>query len=160
MRRSWASSSDAGNAALARKNTSTFGDRCRVVHAAVWIENGPVNYDPSLEQWGYHVGSGAASATAVTMDHLLEELGWERVDFAKMDVEGAERHILSAPGAWADRVARMQVETHNGYTVDQCVRDLRALGFDAAGDRRHRSHWMVVSAHRDVGARDQAADNR
>ena len=32
---------------------------------------------------------------AITLDEMLDELKLDRVDFIKMDIEGAERHALS-----------------------------------------------------------------
>jgi FkbM family methyltransferase len=72
-------------------------DRARLVHAAVsdapgqlmFLQGGP---------YGHVVGSGstangashAVEVPALAIDDLLDSLGWDKVDFIKMDIEGSE----------------------------------------------------------------------
>ena len=63
------------------------------------------------------------------------------VDYAKIDVEGAERELLRETTGWAERVRTVSVEVHEPYTVEECSEDLRALGFETRVDPRH---WACV----------------
>jgi FkbM family methyltransferase len=68
-------------------------DRLRVVHAAVSDRPGTVRFhEASL--WGMidYPGLNAplVEVDAITLDWLLEQASWNRVDFIKMDVEGSE----------------------------------------------------------------------
>jgi FkbM family methyltransferase len=68
-------------------------DRVRVIHAAVADRDGSVEFSPA-GPYG-HVATPATNlprvrVPAVTVDRLLDDLGWERVDFIKIDVEGSE----------------------------------------------------------------------
>jgi len=74
---------------------------------------------------------------------LVEQYG--PVDFIKMDIEGAEREVLSKNTGWASAVRSIQVEVHDPYTVEQCERDLRELGFTPVA---HPSNVASVNATR------------
>ena len=76
---------------------------------------------------------------ALSLNSLLAREGGERrwVDYVKVDVEGAEAHLLRENTGWADRVGALKVEVHDPYTVDECLADVRSLGFAASRDTRH-----------------------
>jgi FkbM family methyltransferase len=138
---------DEANVRLARANLAPWGERCRVIHAAVWPEDGEVWY----HSWagatsGYRVATPERQATregpvapAVSLLSLLAAEGGEDhwVDYVKVDVEGAEAHLLRENTGWADGVGALKVEVHQPYTVDECLADVRALGFAASRDSRH-----------------------
>ncbi|MEA2374664.1 MAG: hypothetical protein QOD53_1127 [Thermoleophilaceae bacterium] len=138
---------DEGNVELARRNLAAWGSRCRVIHAAAWPEDGEV--------W-FHAWAGATSGytvaaperqpkregpvvPALSLDSLLAREGGSppRVDYLKMDVEGAERLLLRESTGWAESVGSIKVEIHEPYTVDGALADVSALGFAASRDRRH-----------------------
>ena len=82
----------------------TFADeisdgRVRLVEAAAWHSPGSLEFEVGgASQTGHVAGSHAAKTVtvrAVTLDQVVEELKLGRVDFIKMDIEGAERHALT-----------------------------------------------------------------
>jgi FkbM family methyltransferase len=68
-------------------------ERVRLVHAAVSNRPGTLKFR-QLGPYGHVAapGSGLDTVTvpALAVDDLLDELGWDRVDFIKMDIEGSE----------------------------------------------------------------------
>ena len=132
---------DGDNAALCRENIAAWRDRCELVHAGVWTSDGTVEYarDPGRAQ-SFHVASGQASASApaISLNTLLERTGAERVDYVKMDIEGAEAQVLTQATEWAQRVRSIKVEIHGSYTVEQCIEDLERLGFGTEAIPTHR----------------------
>lgn len=141
---------DPENAALARANVDPWGERCEVIEAAAWPWDGELRY-VRLEgaTSAHHVTDAPLDADpAVTPAHaispasLLACSGPEVVvDFAKVDVEGAERELLRENTRWASRVRSISVEVHDPYTVEECEGDLRALGYETRVDPRH---WGCV----------------
>jgi FkbM family methyltransferase len=138
------------NAALARRNTAAFGERCQVIRAAVWPEDGEVFYLP----WpggtsGYRAHrsapEGAEAVPAVSLRTLVEDHG--DIDYLKVDIEGAERELLCERTGWASHVRSLKVEVHQPYTAAACAEDLRRLGFRAWVDRRH---WACAAGVRDA----------
>ncbi len=145
---------DAENAALARANVAPWGGRCEVIEAGVWPDDGEIRYvrlDGATA--GHHVTDApldadpaVTSSVAISPWSLLALDGPDAVvDFAKIDVEGAERELLTRNSHWAGRVRTVAVEVHEPYTVDACERDLRELGFETRVDPRH---WGCVIGFR------------
>jgi FkbM family methyltransferase len=72
--------------------------RVRLVRAAAWHSPGSLDFEVGKASQTGRVSDSGSSRTvtvrAVTLDDVLEELKLSRVDFIKMDIEGAERHAL------------------------------------------------------------------
>lgn len=134
---------DDANAALCDENVSAWQDRCEVIRAAIWVDDGTVNYkrDERSEQ-SYHVDDSVAeregpksvastrmSAPAVSLSTLVRRTGADWIDYVKMDIEGAESLVLKENTEWASRVRSIKVEVHPPYSVEECMEDLARLGF-------------------------------
>lgn len=84
------------NAALLRASVAANGwdqDRLRVVQAGVSDRPGTLEFCPQGPYGHVSVpadGTAGIQVPAVTLDDLLAEIGWDRVDFIKMDIEGSE----------------------------------------------------------------------
>jgi FkbM family methyltransferase len=129
---------DGANARLARANVEPWSDRCRIVQGAVWPTDGTVRYRLSAgAEYSAAVGPEGSEVRAVSIGTLIE--GHDgAVEYLKMDIEGAERDVLRAATAWADRVRCLKVEVHGpDYTTAECVSDLAALGFTTSVARDH-----------------------
>ena len=75
------------------------GGQVMLVVAAAWHSSGSLTFEIGSASQTGRVGNSpsgrAVSVRAVTLDQLVEELKLVRVDFIKMDIEGAERHALA-----------------------------------------------------------------
>lgn len=140
---------DADNAALARRNLAPFGERCTVVHAAAWTEDGELTYG-GTEAWGFRVsglegetttpaGDTVRHVRAMRIETILRECGLEeaRIDFAKIDVEGAEDRIVCAGARWLSAVQTIALEFHPPATREKMAAALEASGFTVHDDARH-----------------------
>jgi len=120
---------DPENLALAERNLLPVASRCELVEGAVWPEPGTISYGTPDAEDAYRVDkAGSRTAKAITLDELRDRVG--EPDYVKMDIEGAEGDVLTRNTAWASSVSRIGVEYHVPYGLDDCKRDLRALGFD------------------------------
>ena len=70
----------------------------------------------------------------MSLNTLLADSG--PPDYVKMDVEGAERALLSTATEWARQTKSIKVELHGDYSPDACRDDLRALGFETSQVRQ------------------------
>jgi FkbM family methyltransferase len=129
------------NAKLCIRNVAVFGKRCEVVEAAVWWHDGEVRYEtePGSEYGFYVAPQGSYRARAVTLQDLVaaNTPPGSAVDYVKMDIEGAERELLTRNTDWASRVRSIKVEVHPPYAMEECIRDLERLGFAAHVDSGH-----------------------
>ena len=73
--------------------------RVRLVVAAAWHSPGSLTFEIGNASQTGHVANAqsdrAVTVRAVTLDTMVDELNLGRVDFIKMDIEGAERHALA-----------------------------------------------------------------
>jgi FkbM family methyltransferase len=101
---------DARNAALLRASADYNGfDQLQVIEMAVSDHAGNIEFSPR-GPFG-HIATAATNLPSIrvrtiTVDDLLTELGWQHVDFVKMDIEGSElaalrgmKGLLSQPDA-------------------------------------------------------------
>ncbi len=118
------------SAELARRNVEPWGDRCEIVNAAIWHQDGEVILDTSEREYSAKVavGGNGALVAAISPKTLLGMTG-ERVDYAKIDIEGAEEGILRRAGEWAARVSCLKVELHAPYSTSAARADLTRQGF-------------------------------
>ncbi len=130
---------DPQNVELARRNTAPWGDRCSVVEGAVWVRDEVLRYRLSHgEECGATLAAdGPLEADGIPLETLVARIGWDAVYYVKMDIEGAERAVLSENTAWATRVRSIKVETHGTYSRHECAVDLERLGFSVSVDPRH-----------------------
>jgi FkbM family methyltransferase len=134
---------DGDNVALANRNLAPWGDRCRVIHAAVWPSDGEVHYrgwPGGTSNYQVTDGEEGTPVRAVSLAELVREHAGP-VDYVKVDVEGAERELLRDGTGWAEAVRCLKVELHGDYGVQDCQADLHRLGFDAWQDP---DHWACV----------------
>lgn len=137
---------DDGNAAMAVLNTQPWRDRITVINAAAWWETTRLMYSATPgEEYGLHVSpDGDRGVDAIAVGELVDRHG--PIDFLKMDVEGAERQILTHETGWASSVGAIQIELHEDYTIEACSADLRRIGFEPTAVRT--AHPLSVSAVR------------
>ncbi|HCG01570.1 MAG TPA: hypothetical protein DEV93_13610 [Chloroflexi bacterium] len=127
---------DPANATLARRNTQPWADRCEVICAPVWSERLMVGIQRQRgHESGFRVALDGGEIDTLLLNDLLAETG--SPDYVKMDIEGAERHVLVSAVAWASHVRALKVECHGSYTADECAQDLARLGFRATVEARH-----------------------
>ncbi len=120
------------NAALLQASTRLNGfNNLQVVHAAVSDRPGVVEFCPD-GPWGQIAAAGGNRARvpveAVTVDALLDRVGWDGVELLKLDVEGSEvaavagmSRLLSGPAA------PVLIYESNGHALHTCGRTVSEL---------------------------------
>jgi FkbM family methyltransferase len=136
------------NAQTAESNTSSFRDRLKVVHAAIWHESGIINYAGEGED-GFHVtltDPAGRSVATITMEKLLLQEGLSHIDFLKIDIEGAEEQLICQGNPdWLKQVQSMSCEIHSDHLFEPILRMLERYNFETERDSRH---WNCVLARK------------
>jgi FkbM family methyltransferase len=147
---------DPGNAAIARRNVSRFGLRCRVVEAGVWdcdaeliVERGGVygEHGFRLRPLGPEDPPCTATTTALSIDSILaRHLPEGAIDYMQFSIEATEARVFAAGGDWVERVVSLRSEAHPnlGYPAERCRDDLEALGFRSWVDPRLPDKWVFA----------------
>lgn len=115
-----------GNYELLRENLAPFGNRATCDLAAVWSETTFLKLQRREalggHEWAWQVRSSSMTNTsdgervrAFSMPDLLSRFHIDRVSILKMDIEGAETIIFSAPSVcnWLSRVDAIAIELHD-----------------------------------------------
>jgi hypothetical protein len=72
------------------------------------------------------------TVNGIRLDTLIKQLGVNSVDLVKMDIEGAEYHILTDPDLDLAHVKAMIIEVHYPFTSHQnkaIISSLKSKGF-------------------------------
>ncbi len=142
---------DVDNAAVARLNIAPWSDRCDLIHAAVWTEDGTLGYRRVAgQEYGLRVAplmdaisEPNATAPAISLNTLLLREPSRQIDYVKMDIEGAESRVLRENTEWAASVRAIKVEIHPPYSMSDCSTDLQELGLPD-----HRRYQAPCLRHR------------
>ncbi|MDE1763998.1 MAG: FkbM family methyltransferase [Thaumarchaeota archaeon] len=130
---------DYENFLLAQKNIAPLGNQCKIIHTAVWKENEIISYGGSGEN-GYSLvredqQNKMHTTQGRTIECILEENNLMKIDYLKMDIEGAEKVILENSEKWIDKIKSMRIEIHPPVTVEDCERNLVKNGFVCTQDK-------------------------
>jgi FkbM family methyltransferase len=138
---------DPDSAAVCRRNLGVFGDRCRVLEAAVWGSDGLVGYggpsawDRSVVNLGAYPGvaapAAAGTAEAVNVLTVLDRLGVEHADYLLMDIAGSEAAVFDSgakPLRWlgGGRIGCIRVRVSPPSDADLAAYWMREAGMIAA----------------------------
>lgn len=86
-----------------------------VVHAAVWMENGPIYLDRRSESTGHCVVDNDSSGEAIPgrrLDDLIDDAGIKEIDVLKMDIEGAEECVIPVSKKILQATRILIIEVH------------------------------------------------
>jgi FkbM family methyltransferase len=124
---------DYDNFQLAQKNLEKL-TQCKIYHAAVWYRDDQVTYGGE-KAWGFRIGdddnmSNKKTVNALSPESIMKMLDLEKIDYVKMDIEGAEKKILENSEKWITKVKSIKVEVHPPNTTEECVKLLVEKGFN------------------------------
>lgn len=108
---------------------------CARIHPeqlALWNRDMPLEVVDWFGKCGFRTqqaGTGLAGTVCdtvlgVTIPHLMKKYKMEQIDFLKLDIEGAEKTVLSGNPEWLSRVGVMAVEVHD-WLDPECSRIFR-----------------------------------
>lgn len=147
---------DPRNQPLLRRNLADNGVNATVFECAASPMAGEMRLGfgldtgwSSLEGAGLHHHVEHVPVRTRRIPHILDELGWTRVDLIKLDVEGLERDLFADAADWLPRTGRIVFELHentsaaeigrllspHGWTLERLGREVEAT-FLAAPDAR------------------------
>jgi FkbM family methyltransferase len=103
---------------------NTFGHaNIQTLHAALWPQSGSVAVaNADTPTWAFRAVDGVG-VPALTVLDVMERFDIDRIGLLKLDIEGAEREVLSTSECWMDRVDMMVAEVHDRL-VPGCTRAL------------------------------------
>jgi FkbM family methyltransferase len=132
------------NFALAERNLKPYGDRVRLIKAAVWWKTDILRF--SGEAQGGGLSDSGVEVQALAIGELINLAGGH-VDILKLDIEGAEDQIfLHSPEDWLPKVDHILIELHGPEIQSRVLSTLTAQGFFCSP---YRSIWYCSRAAHD-----------
>jgi FkbM family methyltransferase len=128
---------DPQNAEICARNLAPYGDRARLVEAAVWSKPGRLLLSRGAfrdgKEWTTQVRPAQSDETAdveaVDVQSLLQMCPQPIIDILKIDIEGSEAVLFDAGAeGWLKSVRNFCVEIHSieaASIIDQALRSFR-----------------------------------
>jgi len=139
------------NYKIAADNTSFYSD-ITLFHQGVWFKNDVLSYSLDNNNDAYKIEVLDKSKENIQVANLLsiEEIvdRFEKVDFLKMDIEGAEIEIFEKSNpTWLSKVKSLNIEFHldKNQKLSKYENIIRSHGFQIA---KKNSHWSSIIAFR------------
>lgn len=145
---------DAANAARIQLHLRENGvEDVQVFQAALWPVDDLVDLStPAQDSQSWAIQAKASRdgrVRAISVLTLMKELGWDRIDLLKMDIEGGEFPLFAHPSAkdWLSRVQSIVGEYHPDLGDEQeLLRSIELAGFKV--EIRGRNLFSAVRADR------------
>ncbi len=127
---------DLGNLELLKRNIAPYPN-IQFLDAALWCEDGEIELeDPGMEAHAFRIAGLTNVATkklrtvrAVSIETLQDKYGLQGFDLVKLDIEGAEKQVLT--GAWLKQTQVLVVELHDRFVAGCSRRFYQAIdGYD------------------------------
>lgn len=123
---------DPVNYELCRANLAQFGDRATVLKMGLWGTSRALAVNAAnVGTWASVVapavdGASGSTVDGIDMGSLLEKHGIKTVDMLKIDIEGAELGVFTAPDLrWVDRVRCIQLEPEDDTCLQAFLKALK-----------------------------------
>lgn len=137
------------NLRVLAENLRLNGLRAVLFAAAVDVQDGrvimdlhPMDYGHKISDAQVHSKYGTFEVDAVSIETILERVGWSRIGLLKVDVEGHERALFGSRCEWLNRVDNICIECHGDFGEA----DLRRLAerFSFSTPTRLEGVWFLT----------------
>jgi FkbM family methyltransferase len=144
---------DTDNFNLALKNCKKIND-VTILNNAVWFEDGIVQYYKGANTFSNSDAFSiikreqpssvnevrTISVKSISIDSIIQSYNLEKIDYVKMDIEGAELEVILINNQWLNIVWQIKIEYHNGEDDAKKIKEvLLKKGFNVFKDTSHPS---------------------
>ena len=110
---------EANNYRMLQKNTA-HEPRVHPLHCGLWSVDGTLSVaNESAETWAYYAAESSdnehdcITTPSLSVASLMKRYNIPTIDLLKLDIEGAEKEVLSTADQWIEKVKTIAVEVHD-----------------------------------------------
>ncbi len=141
---------DEENFTLACQNTANLKE-VEVINRAVWFEKQVMKYSKSGDEDAYQLkenpqvnsdnNNSMVSVETIDINSIIDILDSPLVDYVKLDIEGAEKEVLTRNNSWIGKIGCINAEIHDPTFLEPSMEILRGFGLDVWKDK---NHWSAI----------------
>lgn len=115
------------------QNVAAYKERSIAIKAAVSSASRELYvYDSFTGSHGFRtseipIEEAMSVVRGVTINEIIEENKWDRIDILKIDIEGAEFELFSKNTEWLNKVKLLIIETHDKFGLAATKRVFKTL---------------------------------
>lgn len=130
------------NLVLNQIKAKVFEAAIAVADGEIAMELGEMDYSNKVHDipYGKHLGDNTIQVRALTIETIVKELKWPRIDLVKIDIEGYEGILLKVNNAWLNLTGTLIMEIHEGINPGQIGELLTEFGF--CHQKESRGNWI------------------
>lgn len=121
------------NFELLKNNTSSFKNIV-CINAAVYFEDGFVNFSNDELSYNQKISEAGVSTKAISIETLKQDFKIPHIDLMKIDIEGGEIDLLNKNNSWLSEIENLIIEIHHPYTSSDLKKDVQPFGFTVKRD--------------------------
>lgn len=107
------------NLAILKKNTYSYPN-INIIRFGIWNKRAFLKIvNTEAENWSFRVqecSTQEGSIEAITIDEIIRISKAEVIDVLKLDIEGAEKEVLSGKPEWLGKINVLIIELHEHYS--------------------------------------------
>ncbi|MCW3162242.1 FkbM family methyltransferase [Chryseobacterium oryctis] len=116
------------NFLMLKQNTSSFKN-IECINAAAYFEDGTVYFGNDKLSYNQSISEKGRETKAVSVETLMKNYNFAKIDLLKIDIEGGEIELLSKNNSWLTNVDNIIIEIHRPYTRENLHNDLKPFDF-------------------------------
>jgi FkbM family methyltransferase len=106
------------NAEMLAKNTAAYPNLV-IIRAGIWHKKTLLKIEnPEAEEWAFRVTEATPDTLefeAITITDIMGSANVDHIDILKLDIEGAEKEVLSHSREWIDKISVLIIELHDRF---------------------------------------------
>jgi FkbM family methyltransferase len=124
-----------------QRNIELNGINAHIFKGAVAIEDGEVEMELGEKDYAHRIagfkdtdiGFGnfkKRTVKAFSIETILKNLNWDRINLLKIDIEGYEQELLSKSNEWLRSIDLIMLEVHSNFKLNDLLKIAEQYNFD------------------------------
>lgn len=123
------------NFEILKANTESFSN-ITCLNAAIHFEDGTINFGGDQLSYNQKISETGVPIQALTIQTIMNKYGLKNIDLLKIDIEGAEKELLSKNNSWLNLVENIVIEIHPPYDTQSLVHDIDPYHFSIKNEKK------------------------